>query len=747
VVGEKDDAVRGWIGAATDVTERKRQDEAIRLQADQYATILSASADGFILTDASGRLIDVNDAACRMSGFSRTELLTISIAEFEAVETVEETRRRLEMICRMGYDHFETRFCRKDGSVFDVEVSAAYWSATRRLIVFLRDITERKRAEEALRESDVKLREAQEMAEVGSWDWDLVTNTIIWSEEESRLLGRDVDAPPPTVADFFACVHPDDRKKLADGVAEVRRTGAPFQLEYQIMQPSGEVRIVDARMKGYFGPDGKPRRISGTVHDITRAKQSEERLKGASLYARSLIEASLDPIMTVSPEGKITDINEAAVRALDKPRETIIASDFASYFTEPDRAQVACRTVLATGYVTNYQLTIRQSSDELIHVLLNASIYRNPQGEPEGVFAAARDVTEQRRRTEELARLHEQMTATVAELKQREQDTAIIDELSETLQTCKTRNEAYPLIGMAGKQLFPWSNGGLAVFVSSAHELQTVTTWGDKPLMVPEFILEDCWALRRGQLHQVVSSGSGALCRHLDDQPAGPYLCLPLAIPEEALGMLHLNASGPRQFDESVRRLVITLGDVVKLSLSNLKLRETLRLQAIRDPLTQLFNRQYLNETLPREIQRAQRQGLPLCLAMFDVDHFKQFNDRHGHNAGDLVLKWVGELLRKAVRGSDIACRYGGEEFLFVLPECDLSVAQLRVQQICEELRSRECVFHGRSLPAITISVGLVELSEQTPNDAELIAAADLALYGAKNAGRDRICIYSRDMK
>jgi diguanylate cyclase (GGDEF)-like protein/PAS domain S-box-containing protein len=732
--------VHGWIGAATDVTERVQAEASIRLQADQYATILSATSDGFWLITPEGELIDVNDAACKMTGYSRDELLKLRVWDLEAAETREEFLRHIREIVTEGFAHFESRHMKKDGSQFDAEVSVAYWRATGRNIVFIRDVTERKRAEAVLRDTDAKLREAQEMAEVGSWDWDLSQNILHWSAEECRLLGRDVTNPPPTFADFLSFVHPDDRKRLKDGIDEVRHNGAPFQLEYRIIQSSGEVRVVDARMKGFPGPDGQPIRISGTVHDITKAKKSEENIKAASRYARNLIEASLDPLMTINPEGKITDINEAAVRALDAPREAIVGTIFADHFTEPERAAAAFRSALSTGYVTNNPLTIRQSSGALIHVLLNASIYRSPRGEPDGVLATARDVTEQNRRSEELVRLHEQMTATVAELRQREQDTSAIDELSETLQTCRSREEAYPLIGIAASQLFPWSNGGLAVFVPDGLDLCTVAEWGDARVMLPDFTMEACWALRRGQLHQLDAPGAGAMCSHFRAQPSGSSLCLPLAIPGEALGMLHLNSVSPRPIDERTKRLLVTLGDVVKLCLSNLKLRETLRRQAIRDPLTGLFNRHYLNETLPRELQRAQRMGLPLCVAMLDVDHFKKFNDDHGHDAGDLVLREVGDQLHKAVRESDMACRYGGEEFLFVLFECDMAEARERIRDICSEIGAKPCVFHGRTLPAVTLSVGLAELGDARQTQAELIATADRALYMAKNSGRNKIC-------
>jgi diguanylate cyclase (GGDEF)-like protein len=192
---------------------------------------------------------------------------------------------------------------------------------------------------------------------------------------------------------------------------------------------------------------------------------------------------------------------------------------------------------------------------------------------------------------------------------------------------------------------------------------------------------------------------------------------------------------------------MLAFGDVVKLSLSNLELRETLSKQAMRDQLTTLFNRHYLAETLPREIYRAQRNHMTLCLSMLDIDHFKVFNDAYGHDAGDVILRELGALLGGSLRASDIACRYGGEEFLLVLPDCDLNGARARLRQIRLEIKRKTIVFHGQALPSVTMSVGLAQLGGDLASADALITAADEALYAAKRNGRDRIEIFRSQIR
>jgi diguanylate cyclase (GGDEF)-like protein/PAS domain S-box-containing protein len=180
-----------------------------------------------------------------------------------------------------------------------------------------------------------------------------------------------------------------------------------------------------------------------------------------------------------------------------------------------------------------------------------------------------------------------------------------------------------------------------------------------------------------------------------------------------------------------------------QLAEMNARMVEALREQAVRDPLTGLFNRQYLDETLMREIRRDRRRRAPFSVVMLDIDHFKIFNDTYGHAAGDQVLKELGRLLRDTVRVSDIACRYGGEEFVVVLLNADLAAALPIVERICRDIRRKQCIYRDQTLPAITVSAGLAQYPMNGTSAEELLRAADEALYAAKNAGRDRIEISS----
>jgi diguanylate cyclase (GGDEF)-like protein len=262
--------------------------------------------------------------------------------------------------------------------------------------------------------------------------------------------------------------------------------------------------------------------------------------------------------------------------------------------------------------------------------------------------------------------------------------------------------------------------------------------------MKSAFALQDCWALRRGQLHEVVDPQVGLNCHHFSVAPQTGYLCLPLSVQGEMLGVLCLmdNASLKGMHHLGVNQLAVTIGETIKLSLSNLALRDELRQQSIHDTLTDLFNRRYLDETLPRELHMALRRKAPLSVVMLDLDGFKQFNDSFGHGPGDALLREFGHALPGRLRKSDISCRYGGDEFLLILPDSSVESTQERLEHIRIFMREFPIQFGEETLGMVTLSAGIAQFPEHGTTPNELLLAADKALYAAKRAGGDRTIIY-----
>jgi diguanylate cyclase (GGDEF)-like protein len=222
----------------------------------------------------------------------------------------------------------------------------------------------------------------------------------------------------------------------------------------------------------------------------------------------------------------------------------------------------------------------------------------------------------------------------------------------------------------------------------------------------------------------------------------GAYLCIPIQAHGDALGLIHFQASNQAtKFTEQEQLLSTTFAEQVGLSIANIRLREALRNQSIRDSVTGLFNRRYLEETLEREVHRAIRTGQTLGVIMLDLDHFKNFNDTFGHDAGDTVLRNTGEFLSKNIRADDIACRYGGEEFVLILPNANLEDTELRAKKLRGSVKALNIKHQGKPLGTVTVSVGVATFPQHGSTPTQLMAAADAALYQAKKTGRDRVVI------
>jgi len=338
------------------------------------------------------------------------------------------------------------------------------------------------------------------------------------------------------------------------------------------------------------------------------------------------------------------------------------------------------------------------------------------------------------------------------ELEQRNREIKLLGDMSEFLQACTTVGEACGVIERAGKQLFPSASGGLFVYSASRNDLEGLASWGGAHLNPDEqvFLPEACWALRLGRIYEDQDPMTCLSCRETASPNPGKCLCVPMIAQGEVLGVLRLR-QGSAEGDSlggpgSLKgQLAVTLAEHVAIALTNLKLRETLRNQSIRDPLTGLFNRRYMEETLTREIQRAQRSRDPVGVVMLDLDHFKRFNDTHGHDAGDHVLRELGAFLNSQVRGGDIACRFGGEEFMLILPNMQPENLRQRVDAMRLGIRQLAVRHLGQSLGTLTMSAGAAVFPEHGSTGEALLRAADQALYRAKAEGRDRVVLASTE--
>ncbi len=315
--------------------------------------------------------------------------------------------------------------------------------------------------------------------------------------------------------------------------------------------------------------------------------------------------------------------------------------------------------------------------------------------------------------------------------------------LGELLQTCRNTREALTITGKHLTQLMPDASGAIGLFGDTRDRIEVTHAFGDGTAFQRDFAPDDCWGLRRGRSHASSPQSAEPACDHLADN-RHYVLCMPMIAQGETLGVLSIATSRPDGFALPERRTIQTITEQLSLAFANLLLQDTLRHQSLRDALTGLFNRRYLEDALAREIGRARRNTIPLSVIMLDVDHFKRFNDTNGHDGGDALLAEFGQTLARFVRGEDIACRYGGEEFAIILPGADLAAAAQRAEELRAAIKRMTVRLRGATLAQVTASLGVAGLHEHGKTGPDVMKAADEALYDAKKAGRDRVAIAQR---
>jgi diguanylate cyclase (GGDEF)-like protein len=329
---------------------------------------------------------------------------------------------------------------------------------------------------------------------------------------------------------------------------------------------------------------------------------------------------------------------------------------------------------------------------------------------------------------------------------ERDADRAMRDLLSrmtQRMQGCDTTHELEAVVQRFLPEIAPSLAGRFYLLDASRGALVEACNWSGPRHSRPEFSPLACWALRRGALHRPAGHDIDVPCDHLDldaDERVDA-ICLPMTAHQETLGLLYLE---PRadvvERAEAPEIHLKMLAENIGLALANLRLRDALRGLAMADALTGLANRRQLDTTLATHFAEAERLRRPISCLMLDVDHFKRFNDDFGHDAGDAVLREVGGVLKRATREGNLAFRYGGEEFLMLLPGLEPNQALDRAEEIRRKVESLRVVHDGREVGPITASLGLASSPEHCPVD-RLIQTADAALLRAKRAGRNRVVV------
>ncbi len=712
------------IGSVSDITIRKQAELDLRASERRIRLLFESSMDGILLSHPDGRIFDANPAACRMLGKNREEVVSggragmINTADPRLLPALQERERT-------GYFQGELTFLRRDGTPFPVELTSVIDTSAggnMQTHIIFRDISDRKRSEAVLRESEERFRNMADTAPVLIWisgtDGLCTYLNATWLAYTGRTLDQELGMG------WVASVHPADREHCLSAYLAAFQGRCEFEMEYRLRRANGAYGVVVDHAVPRFTPTGEFLGYIGSCTDITERANMEKALRENSetlSLAMGIAGLAAWDFDLTSHEFVFND-RFYTLYGTSAEREggyRLLVSVYAQRFIHPDdREQVAAQAVLTpTGernphFAAYLEHRTVLPGGEVRWVAVTTEAEFDPSGKLVSVHGVNQDITA-RKQTDEQVRFQAKL---LSEVKQ----AIIATDLDSHFIYWNPFAEnlfGFRLADVLGKKfLNPQIDQDLETQTRSIRqnalehqfwktEIETRSSRGDR------LILETTTSL-------------------LFDEHGHPTGYI--GIMEEISERKREQAAIQKANEELIRQL-----DLIE------QLQVELREQALHDPLTGLYNRRYFADALNQEILRAERENSPLSVIISDIDHFKVVNDTYGHQAGDLVLVELANLLKNSVRGFDFICRYGGEEFLLVLPNTTNDAALKRAEEIRQKCAALSLPWQGFLL-GVTLSLGVATFPDDGRDANRITAKADQALYHSKQSGRNRVTGWRR---
>jgi diguanylate cyclase (GGDEF)-like protein/PAS domain S-box-containing protein len=765
---DRGESIRGFAVVVCDTTEERRA----KMWQKLLERAINASASGVIITDATNSnnpIVYVNSGFEAITGYSEYEAIGRNCRFLQGVDHDQPGLHTLRQAIAQQQDCRVTlRNYRNDGSMFwnELTISPIHNESgmVTHYIGIQTDITTSHESKIELATLGAKLQAVFDSA----CDVAIVSTasdgTIQLANVGARkLLGcpGDIDLQQFSLDQFFLSTEMQQRHAQLEVARS--RTGSPPSsfdclalcctqqrsepYEWTLQRYDGTTLCVSLDIAPIYSDDQHILGFVAIAQDITERSRMQTELQQSKMLLDGVLNSSIDGIIAFQSvrdpnTQRIIDFqwlvsNEAVSRLTPRFQQGQVGQYLLQTMPEHETNGLfaAYVAVVEKGDLFETQICY-DDTDPPVWLQLTAV----PLGD--GLAVTFRNITKNKQIETMLKEANDELQQKITVLDSRNQDMLKLGQINEYLQASKTVHDAYNVVAAIMPDLFHDCSGGVYEIEENdqrAERLTCVTSWGTQPpVSALTFDRHDCWALRRSHGHFVDRQKQSLFCQHLTTQEAiGVSLCLPLSAQGKSLGLLHLWSPDPEALTKDKRRIAHTVAEHLALSVTNILLRASLELQSTRDPLTGLFNRRYMEETLERLICRSQAQAGCLGIIMIDIDRFKSFNDRYGHAIGDLVLREVAQLLPKALRQSDIACRYGGEELMAILPDASAVVVYQRAEQLRSQIEALKLSHDGRAIDQVTASFGVAVFPECGRDRRDLLRVADDALYRAKHEGRN----------
>ena len=705
--------------------------------------------NGILVLDRAGRIIDANQAAVSLWNMPASKLLGNPLSDlFPQMSGFVDRPANQDTV------HTEIMFPANETTRWlDVRITPLYKNTSdfSGYMLEMHNVTRRRLAEDSLRESEQRYRQVIDGMIEGVIVQDADGMIIACNPSAELILGvsRAEILGQKSSSRIGRAIHTNGSTFSTEG--------DPFRISLSTNQPRTN------EMLGIYLPDGslrwllinsqpllkendkRPYAVVSTFVDITEERKTEQTLRDSENMFRSLLESAPVAIIISNANGQIDLMNARAEHLFGYSRselhgdfiETLIPERFHDRHIHLRGVFINNSHSRPMGQGQELIARRKDGSEFLVDVGLNLIHTNN------GIFVMSylMDITERKQAEEDLKLVNERLVHSLVELEHHNRELVTLAEMGDMLQISASIQEAYAIVASYAQKLFPDCSGALYISKPEQSLFETATAWGEQLPDESTLTTEMCWALRRGRAHWADFSGNTLTCQHTAHLPNYAYtnsICVPMGALGEVIGLFHLRCKTPSK-QRTMEQLAATVADHITLSLSNLILREDLRSQSIRDPLTGVFNRRYMEEAFNHELNRATRHGHSIGVIMLDVDHFKAINDCFGHPYGDTLLIALANYLKNRLRGEDILCRFGGEEFTIILPDTTLESAVHLAERLRGEINAIEVDLVNKPEEPITISIGVASFPEHGRNADELLKSADKALYQAKQKGRDRV--------
>jgi diguanylate cyclase (GGDEF)-like protein/PAS domain S-box-containing protein len=698
---------------------------------------------GMALIDPQFRVVSANRSLCRMLGYEEQEMLSLHIQDI--AQDSDTCMRLFEQVrtAVVPASKIEGQFLKKNKESLWIQITASAVREERTgancCLIVVEDIGVRKWAELATQTEKQLLERLINSSVDGIFAFDRDGFFTVWNPAIERIFGisarEALGRPAFQACPFLKELGEDENFSAALKGQKIISRDKPYPIPGTTRQ---------GYFEGYYGPmlnarDGEVIGGLAIIRDVTERKRAEKAKEASERRYRELFENAYDIVYTHDVDGRITSINRAAERITGYARTEALQMNIIQFVApefQENVKKLIYRQTISEAPITQELDILAKDGSRLTLEVSSRPVFE--QGKPAGIQGIARDITERKRTEEALQQANKKLEAWVEDLEQRTREMTLLSEMGDILRACFTTEEVYEVIVRVAQEIFPVLGGALYVIGPLRNIVEAVAEWGDTSKLELTFAPDDCWALRRGRVHCVEDTSVGLLCRHLHAPPPKGYICVPMMAQSEAVGILHLAQPEDAQMPESKQRLAMAMAEHVAMALSNLRLHETLRNQSIRDQLTGLFNRSFMEESLELELRRAVRSQNPLSLIMLALDNFQDLTERYGLDAGDTILRRTAMMLQANVRKGDIACRFSGQTFVLVLPHAGFEICRKRAETMLELVRTLEVKSQSELLGHISASVGLAVFPNNGQTVEAMLRSAESALNRAKVGGGNR---------